>query len=81
MANIIFLPKTVILTDEVVKKIMKEYGLSFDEIETLKYWNGPSPWTGTCIDTSESGEFKVYPFDESKEEFLNQYTGGKIFEL
>ena len=81
MANI-FLPKTVILTDQVTQKLINEYGLSLDEVETVKFWNDEaSPWTGTCIDTIEKRNFKIFPFDDSKDEFLNQYKGGKIFEL
>jgi len=78
---ITFLPKTVVLTDQVTKKLMDQYGLSQEDIGTVKFWNDErSPWTGTNIDTCEKGNFKIFPFDDSKDEFLKQYPDGKIWD-
>jgi hypothetical protein len=76
-----FLPRTVELSPEVIEKLKKDFKLSNNSIEEIKYWNGPgSPYGGVIIDP-EDKQFVCYPYDKGKKSFLEDYFDGEIFEV
>lgn len=75
-----FLPKSVEITGDVIKRLKEEFGLNNDELMDVDYWNGPSPYGGTILNTDPKAQYKAYPMPGGKEAFMAQYPDGKIWE-
>ncbi len=74
-----FIPKTIKLTEEEIKKIRKKFPFLTDvNIAEVKHWNSKrSPYDGTIID--KDAQYKAYPYDRNQDQFLEEHPDGEIW--
>lgn len=69
-----FFPKSLGLSDTILKKLKEKFNLSESNITEIKYWNDSySPFRGVVINTEPNVPYLCYPDDKGAESFKQEY--------
>ncbi len=76
--KIYFIPKSIKLTDAILKRLKEELLLPAQCIEQIKYWNDEYyPYSGTIVNV---GADECYPYDRNIDSVKEEYPDIIVWE-